>query len=228
MGEAGGRLLELARILTFLANQSGTSRWLRRSIFANRGWSAVFKRASTRGADGFVQHEPDRAFTPLTDCLDASALNVLKECLFLWSVDVPEAEIVLIDGGHWRFLPVIGLEETKGAQRSNIIEMLVTDFNETSQYVSGGKQFVIFPQPPHVFLRMLFLYLYLFQKGAPASQQAIVRSLYFHYHRASRPAAVLFAQAPNSLFRPILRPPIDEAMQSPAVLPFPAAAPNGC
>jgi hypothetical protein len=29
------------------------------------------------------------------------SLDVLKECAFLWPIDVPEAEIIVVDDGHF-------------------------------------------------------------------------------------------------------------------------------
>jgi hypothetical protein len=44
--------------------------------------------------------------------VDALALDVLKEGALLWSIDVPEAEIVLVDGGHLSVLPLQAADAT--------------------------------------------------------------------------------------------------------------------
>ena len=49
----------------------------------------------------FGRHEPYAALAAITNFLDALALDVLKKCLLYLSVDLPEAEVVLVDGGHF-------------------------------------------------------------------------------------------------------------------------------
>jgi hypothetical protein len=44
-----------------------------------------------------VRNEADGAFTTLAVSVDALTLDLLKERPLLWPVDVPEAEIILVD-----------------------------------------------------------------------------------------------------------------------------------
>jgi hypothetical protein len=68
------------------------------SILAHRGRSAAFERTHTPSTDGFGRHESNSAF----------ALDVLKERAYLWTVNIPVAEIVFIRGGHLgRFSPPV-------------------------------------------------------------------------------------------------------------------------
>src|SRR5262249_47195981 len=93
---------------------SGTKRSLRRTtrvqnrwlvIFAHRERRAAFDGADAGGTQGFGRNEPDQALAALAVYVHALALDVLKEGPLLWSIDVPEAEIVLVDGGHLSVLP---------------------------------------------------------------------------------------------------------------------------
>lgn len=52
---------------------------------------------------GFGRNEPDEASAALAGDGDAFALDVLEEGALLRSIDVPEAEIILVDGGHLSF-----------------------------------------------------------------------------------------------------------------------------
>jgi hypothetical protein len=70
-------------------------------IFAHGERSAVFDSADTGGTEGFGWNEPDQALAALAVYGDALTLDVLKESALLWSIDVPEAEIVLVDGDHF-------------------------------------------------------------------------------------------------------------------------------
>jgi len=63
------------------------------------------------GTEGFGRDEPDGASAALAVYVDALALDVLKEGALLRSIDLPETEIVLIDGGHLSF-PVRAANET--------------------------------------------------------------------------------------------------------------------
>jgi hypothetical protein len=69
-------------------------------IAIDRGWRAAFERGDATGAQGFAGHETDGTFAALAVRRDALALDVLDECTFLWAVDVPEAEIILVDNSH--------------------------------------------------------------------------------------------------------------------------------
>jgi hypothetical protein len=66
-------------------------------------WSrcAKFERGDAGGAKRFGRHEPYAALAAIAGFLDALVLDVLKKCLLYLSVDLPEAEVVLVDGGHF-------------------------------------------------------------------------------------------------------------------------------
>jgi hypothetical protein len=74
-------------------------------IFVDRGWRAAFEGGDAGGTEDFGRHEPRPAFTAPASRIDALALDVLKECAFLWPIDVPEAEIVVVDDGHFDHPP---------------------------------------------------------------------------------------------------------------------------
>lgn len=74
-------------------------------IFLDRGWRAAFERGDAGGTDDLGRHEPHPAFTAPASHVDALALDVFKECAFLWPIDVPEAEIVVVDDGHFDHPP---------------------------------------------------------------------------------------------------------------------------
>jgi hypothetical protein len=61
--------------------------------------------------------KPYTALAAITSFLDALALYVLKKCLLYRSVDVPEAEVVLVDGGG-RPPPIESLAGNNGAIRT--------------------------------------------------------------------------------------------------------------
>ena len=52
-------------------------------------------------AEGFARYEPSKTFATLAGRGDALAPDVLKEGALLGAIDLPEAEIVLVDGGHF-------------------------------------------------------------------------------------------------------------------------------
>jgi hypothetical protein len=52
-------------------------------------------------AEGFARHEPNKTFATLAGRGDALALDVLKERALLPPVDVPEAEIIVTQSGHF-------------------------------------------------------------------------------------------------------------------------------
>jgi hypothetical protein len=57
----------------------------------------------------------------LAVCVDALTLDVLKECELVWPIDVPEAEIVLVYGGHFERPPLPAVDETLvGANRVSL------------------------------------------------------------------------------------------------------------
>jgi hypothetical protein len=66
------------------------------AIFAHRGRRATFECGDARSADGFSRNEPDAAVTAPASYQNAFAPDMLKEGPFLWPVDVPEAEIILV------------------------------------------------------------------------------------------------------------------------------------
>jgi hypothetical protein len=66
-------------------------------MFVHRSRRAAFEGAHAGGAEGFRRNEADGAFATLASYEDALALDMLKERPLLWFVDVPEAEIVLVD-----------------------------------------------------------------------------------------------------------------------------------
>ena len=72
-------------------------RFLTVAIFAHRGRGATLERGDTRSADGFGRHELDEVSATLAGYNYALALDILKESALLWPVDVPEAEIILVD-----------------------------------------------------------------------------------------------------------------------------------
>ena len=57
------------------------------------------------GAQRFGRHEPDGALAATTGFLDALALDMLKEGLLFRSVDLPKAEIIFVNGGHFERFP---------------------------------------------------------------------------------------------------------------------------
>jgi hypothetical protein len=69
------------------------------TIFAHYLGCATFERGGARSADSFGRHKPDQPVAALKDGADALAL-VLKERPLLGAVDLPEAEVVLLTGGH--------------------------------------------------------------------------------------------------------------------------------
>jgi hypothetical protein len=71
-------------------------RFLTVVIFAHRSRRATFERGDARSADGFGRNEPDEVFATLASFNYALAPDMLKEGAFLWPVDVPEAEIILV------------------------------------------------------------------------------------------------------------------------------------
>jgi hypothetical protein len=78
----------------------------------HRSRCAAFEGADATSAQGFRRNEPNQLFAAFASCADALPLDVLKEGALLWPVDLPEAEIVLVDGGHlgafflrWRRMP---------------------------------------------------------------------------------------------------------------------------
>jgi hypothetical protein len=75
------------------------------TIFAHYLGCATFERGGARSADSFGRHKPDQPVAALTDGADALALDVLKERPLLRAVDLPEAEVVLVTGGHMSVPP---------------------------------------------------------------------------------------------------------------------------
>jgi hypothetical protein len=75
------------------------------SIFVQRHWGSAFERGYAWGAESFGRHEPNGTFATLAGRGDTLALNVLKEGALLWPVNVPEAEIIVTDGGHLSVFP---------------------------------------------------------------------------------------------------------------------------
>src|ERR1700722_3777638 len=67
------------------------------AIFFYRSRRAAFERKDTRSAEGFGRNEPDWPFATLASCQYALTLYIVKECLLLWSADVPEAEIIFVN-----------------------------------------------------------------------------------------------------------------------------------
>jgi hypothetical protein len=57
------------------------------------------------GAQRFVRQEPDGALAAATGFLDALALDGLKEGLLYRPVDIPKAEIIFVEGGHFEHFP---------------------------------------------------------------------------------------------------------------------------
>jgi hypothetical protein len=56
-----------------------------------------FEGADACGAKGFGWNEADGTFATLAVYVDALTLDVFEERPLLWPVDVPEAEIILVD-----------------------------------------------------------------------------------------------------------------------------------
>jgi hypothetical protein len=71
------------------------------AIFTHRRGCAAFERGGARSADSLGRHKPDQPVAALTECADALALNVLEEGMLLGAIDNPEAEVVLVVGGHF-------------------------------------------------------------------------------------------------------------------------------
>jgi hypothetical protein len=69
------------------------------AISSHRRGCAAFEGTDAGGAKRFGRHEPYAALAAITSFLDALALYVLKKSLLYWPVDLPEAEVVLVDGG---------------------------------------------------------------------------------------------------------------------------------
>lgn len=74
--------------------------WLAEVVLVHRNWCAAFDSRGTTCAERFGRHEPNDPVAALASCLEALSPNVLKEGALIGPVDVPEAEIVLIGGGH--------------------------------------------------------------------------------------------------------------------------------
>ena len=68
------------------------------AIPAHRPGCSAFERRGAGGAKRFGRHEPHAGLAAIAGFLDALALDVLKKCLLYLSVDLPEAEVVLVDG----------------------------------------------------------------------------------------------------------------------------------
>lgn len=77
-------------------------------IVVDRGWRAAFEGGDAGGAQGFERHEPDGAFAAFAIHQGASALHMLEECALSWAVEVPEAEIMLVNYSHLDRLPFGG------------------------------------------------------------------------------------------------------------------------
>jgi hypothetical protein len=71
------------------------------AISTYRRGCAKFERSDARGAKRFGRHEPDGALAAIASFLDALALDVFKKRLLYLSVNLPEAEVVLVDGAHF-------------------------------------------------------------------------------------------------------------------------------
>ena len=86
-------------------------------IIANRGRRAAFEGGDATGAQGFARHEPDGTVAALAVHKGALALDMIKERAFSWAVDVPEAEIILVDCSHLDRPPVGGRRQTSWQSR---------------------------------------------------------------------------------------------------------------
>ena len=86
-------------------------------IIVNRGRRAAFEGGDATGAQGFARHEPDGTVAALAVHKGALALDMLKERAFSWAVDVPEAEIILVDCSHLDRPPVGGRRQTSWQSR---------------------------------------------------------------------------------------------------------------
>jgi hypothetical protein len=62
---------------------------------------AALERGDARGADSFGRHEPNQPLAALADCAGAFALDMCKEGVLLGAIELPETEIVLVNGGHF-------------------------------------------------------------------------------------------------------------------------------
>jgi hypothetical protein len=75
------------------------------SIFVHRQWGSALQRGYAWGAERLGRHEPNRTFATPACRGDTLALDVVKEGALLWPVNVPEAEIIVTDRGHFERLP---------------------------------------------------------------------------------------------------------------------------
>jgi hypothetical protein len=108
-GLASDKATELGDEATVVADGEGPV-----ASFVHRSRCAAFERGDARGADSFGRHKPDQPLAALTDCAVAFALDMRKERMLLGAIELPETEIVLVDGGHLS-VPLLALAEKPSA-----------------------------------------------------------------------------------------------------------------
>ena len=69
-----------------------------------------------KGSDGFSRHEPNQPLAALADCTGAFAPDMRKEGVLLGAIELPETEIVLVDGGHFS-VPLLALAQKPSASQ---------------------------------------------------------------------------------------------------------------
>ena len=89
------------------------------TIIVHRSGCAAFERGGARSAHSFSRHEPDRLVAASADCSDAFALDVLKKGVLFGAIDLPEAEVVLVDGGHFS-VPLLALAQKPSASQTPV------------------------------------------------------------------------------------------------------------
>ena len=111
------------------------------SVLAHRGRGPALQRSYAGGAECLGRNEPHLAIATSAGFLQALAPDILEECLLFLTIDVPEAEIVFIDGGHFKRVPsAVGGEPASARPRGLPCDRAtVIQFLGTAQMIASAK-----------------------------------------------------------------------------------------